>query len=172
MKILDIIYSIFGVFAALTVILLAVSVFPITGNYKIYVVQSGSMEPAIRTGSVVVVLPEKDYKEGDIITFKSKNSNLESVTHRIVKAEGGGAEKVFTTKGDANNANDADKVPSEKVIGKMLFTAPYFGYAVAAAKTKYGFLALIIIPSLLIVCDEVKKILEELKKKKEIHSVK
>lgn len=166
MKILNIIYSIFGIFAALAVILLAVSVFPITGNYKIYVVQSGSMEPAIHTGSVVVVLPEKDYKEGDIITFKSKGGKPESVTHRIVKAESNGPEKIFTTKGDANKSNDTDSVSSEKVIGKMLFTVPYFGYAVAAAKTKYGFLALIIIPALLIVYDEIKKILEELRKSK------
>jgi signal peptidase len=54
----------------------------------------------------------------------------------------------------------------ENVIGKVLFSVPYFGYAVAAAKTKYGFLAIIIIPAALIILDEMKKLYDELKKKK------
>lgn len=41
-------------------------------NYKIvnpYVVQSGSMEPAIKTASVVFSIPQKNYNPGDVITF-------------------------------------------------------------------------------------------------------
>lgn len=124
------------------------------------------MEPAIHTGSVVVVLPEKNYKIGDVITFKSAAVKLDSVTHRIVKIDDAGQGKIFTTKGDANNANDTKTVSSDKIIGKVIFSVPYFGYAVAAAKTPYGFAALIIIPALLIIYDEVKKIIKELSKKK------
>lgn len=164
MKTSSIISNIFSAFAIIIVLLIVISAFPITGNYKIFIVQSGSMEPAIHTGSVVVVIPEKNYKEGDVITFKNNTGKLDSITHRIVKAEG----KVFTTKGDANNANDTNTVPLANVIGKALFSVPYFGYAVAAAKTPYGFTALIIIPALLIIYDEAKKIKEEIGKKNEI----
>lgn len=158
--------NIFSAAAIIIVLLIIISAFPVTGNYKILVVQSGSMEPAIHTGSVVVVLPEKSYAEGDAITFKGKSGKLDSITHRIVKVADSGQGKVYTTKGDANNANDTDTVLPDKVIGKVLFSVPYFGYAVAAAKTKYGFLAIVIIPSALIIGDEFKKIIDELKKSK------
>lgn len=163
MNIQKILSNLFSALAIVVVLLIVISAFPVTGNYKILVVQSGSMEPAIHTGSVVVVWPEKEYREGDVITFKSTASKLDSVTHRIVKIEDVGQGKVFTTKGDANNANDTNTVSSDKVIGKVLFSVPYFGYAVAAAKTPYGFAALIIIPAILIIYDEVKKIKKELK---------
>jgi len=159
--------TIFSALAIIIVLLIVISAFPITGNYKILVVQSGSMEPNIHTGSVVVVFPEKEYKVGDVITFKNNAGKLDSITHRIVKIENDGAGKVFTTKGDANNANDTNTVYAKNVIGKVLFSVPYFGYAVAAAKTPYGFMALIVIPAVLIIYDEVKKIKDELTKKKE-----
>jgi signal peptidase len=124
------------------------------------------MEPAIHTGSVVVVLPFSELKVGDVITFKGNTGMLDSITHRIVKIGSDGIATVFTTKGDANNANDTNVVYPENVIGKVLFSVPYFGYAVAAVKTKYGFLAIIITPAALIILDEMKKLYDELKKKK------
>lgn len=166
MDLKKILSNLFSAIAIIIILLIMISAFPVTGNYKIMVVQSGSMEPAIHTGSVVVVFPEKNYKEEDIITFKGKSGKLDSITHRIVKIEENAQGKVFTTKGDANNANDTDTISSDKVIGKVLFSVPYFGYAVAAAKTKYGFLAIIIIPSALIIGDEFRKIMDELKKSK------
>lgn len=166
MKLSKIFSNLFSAVAIIIVLLIIISAFPITGNYKILVVQSGSMEPAIHTGSVVVVFPQKNYKEGDAITFKGQSGKLDSITHRIVKIEESAQGKIFTTKGDANNANDTNVVYPENIIGKVLFSAPYFGYAVAAAKTKYGFLAIIIIPAALIIYDEIKKIHFELKKPK------
>ena len=166
MKTSVILSNIFSALAIIIVLLIIISAFPVTGVYKILVVQSGSMEPAIHTGSVVVVFPGKNYKEGDVITFKSAGGKLDSITHRIVKAGSDGIKTVYTTKGDANNANDTNTVYPENIIGKVLFSVPYFGYAVAAAKTKYGFLAMIILPTMLIIYEEVKKIYDELKKTK------
>ena len=79
-----IIYYIFIAFVAAIAILLIVSVFPIPGNYKVLTVFSGSMEPKIKTGSIVTVRPANDYKVNEIITF-NKEGNL--VTHRIIDIE-------------------------------------------------------------------------------------
>ncbi len=155
--------TIFSAVAIIIVLLIIISAFPVTGNFKILVVQSGSMEPNIHTGSVVVVKPEASYQEGDVITFKSRGGKFDSITHRIVKIGDSGTGKVFTTKGDANNANDTDTVSSDQIIGKVLFSIPYFGYAVATAKQPIGFLALIIIPAALIIIEEVLKIWKEVK---------
>ncbi len=37
--------------------------------FQAYIVSSGSMEPAIKTGSVVVVSPKSSYQVGDVVTF-------------------------------------------------------------------------------------------------------
>jgi len=148
-------------------ILILISVFPVTGNHKILVVKSGSMEPHIKTGSVVFVSPRKEYNIGDVITFAGRGNTESSTTHRIADIEDANGNKSFITKGDANNANDTNTVSSENVIGKVLFSVPYFGYAVAAAKQPLGFALLIIVPAALIIIEEVGKIRKELRKGKE-----
>jgi signal peptidase len=144
MKIFKIIYSIFVAFIVVVALLLIVSVLPITGNYKIMTVISGSMAPAIKMGSVVMVKPAADYKIGDVITFGPYSKTKAPTTHRIydIKVEGGAP--VYITKGDANNAPDARELQKKDILGKVLFSVPYVGYAVDFAKKPMGF-ALIII---------------------------
>ena len=148
-------------------LLLVVSVLPITGNLKIFVVLSGSMEPEIKTGSVIVVKPVANYNIGDIITF-GKNTKTETpTTHRIVEVLNENGKTIYTTKGDANNSTDNAKIAENKIIGKVYLDVPYLGYAVDTAKKPYGFLFIIIVPALIIVYGELEKIWKEAKKIKE-----
>jgi len=165
MKFLNIIYYIFIAFVVITVILLIVSTFPITGNYKIMTVISGSMEPAIKVGSVVMSKPLDNYKIGDVITFQRRGER-DSTTHRIVEARVAGGESVYTTQGDANNAPDIKEVRKSEVLGKVLVSVPYLGYLVAFAQKPIGFFLIIIIPAAVIVGDEIKKVYAEIKKNK------
>jgi len=145
-------------------ILVAFSFFPIPGNYKIYTVLSGSMEPAIHTGSLIFVKPLIEYNEGDIITRNTKDKKA-TVTHRIiVKAEEKG-EIYFKTKGDANDGEDTEKIAQEEIIGKSFLAIPLLGYPVSYAKTMQGLILLIIIPAIIIIYDEVRKIEKEIGKK-------
>ena len=143
---------------------LVISALPITGNYKFYVVRSGSMEPAIRTGSVVMVRPQSAYRIGDVITFSGVDRNRIPVTHRIHEIAVEKGDPVYITKGDANNAPDTREIHTRDIYGGVAYALPYIGYAVEAARKPYGFLALIIIPALLIVSDEVRKIWKEVKR--------
>ena len=162
MKVFKIISYIFFVLVALIVLLLAVSVLPITGNIKFLIVQSGSMEPTIKTGSVVLVKPKDTYNLGDIITFGTISKTQAPTTHRIIEIK----DNKYITKGDANNGPDLREIKKTEVIGKMIVSIPYIGYAVSAAKRPIGFFLIIIIPVLLIVYDEVNKIRKEMKKMK------
>jgi len=166
MKIFKIIYYIFVVFIAIIAILLIVSAFPITGNFKIMTVLSGSMEPGIKIGSVVVVKPTDNYKIGDIITFGEMTKTKTPTTHRIYEMKVVGDQPVYITKGDANNTPDAREIQKRDVLGKVLFDIPYFGFAVDFAKKPLGFSLIIIVPAALIIIDEIKKIFGEIKKKK------
>jgi len=166
-KLFKIIYSVFVAFIVLVAILLIVSTFPIPGNYKVLTVISGSMEPTIKTGSVVVVKPADDYNVGDVVTFGKVGKNNNPVTHRIVSAttSANGAE-LYTTKGDANNNNDENSLSKNQIVGKVLFSVPYMGYAVDFAKKPIGFALIIIVPAVAIIGDEIIKIVREIKNKK------
>ncbi len=165
-RLLKIIYWIFlGLIVAIA-LLLIVSVFPITGNIKFFTVQSGSMEPAIKMGGVVLVKPVDDYKIGDVITFGEMTRTKSPTTHRIYDIKVQGGQPVYITKGDANEDPDTKEIQKKDVIGKVLISAPFLGYAVDFAKKPMGFALIIIIPAAIIVGDEIKKIIYEIKKKK------
>lgn len=166
MKSLNIIYYIFIALIVIIAGLLIISVFPITGNIKFLTVQSGSMEPAIKMGSVVMIKPMDDYKIGDVITFGQITRTKSPTTHRIYDIKVVEGEISYITKGDANNAPDMKEISKREIIGKVLFSVPYVGYAVDFAKKPLGFALVILVPAAVIVSDEVKKIYEEVKKKK------
>jgi signal peptidase I len=165
-KIFKIIYSVFIAFIVLVAVLLIVSILPITGNFKVMTVISGSMEPAIKTGSVVAVKPVADYKIGDVITFGPYSKTKAPTSHRIYDIKVVNSQPVYITKGDANNAPDTREIKKSDIVGKVLFSLPYLGYAVDFAKKPLGFALIIIVPAAIIVLDEAKKIYGELKKKK------
>jgi signal peptidase I len=103
-------------------------------GWRLDVVQSGSMEPAIGVGALVVTAPDspEGVEVSDVISFRSESGAM--VCHRVVAIDG----QTFVTKGDANEGNDPSPVPFEDVAGKVAFSVPYLGYAVGFLKTPFG----------------------------------
>lgn len=165
MKAFKIIYYAFISLILAVAILLILSIFPVTGNFKIFTVLSGSMEPAIKIGSVVVIRQADEYRVGDVITFGADTKSEVPITHRIYEIKNINGEAVYTTKGDANNAPDIKELQKTEILGKVLFNVPYFGYAISAVQKPVGFALVIIIPVVLIIYDEIRKIWRELAKK-------
>jgi signal peptidase len=171
-KIFKILAYIFYAAIAVVAIFLLSTKLPVAGGFKSFVVQSGSMEPAIQTGSVVVVKPARStgsgqaagYQVGDVITFGPVSKTKSPTTHRIVEVKADGS---YLTRGDANNADDMSTVSRFEIIGKVLFSVPYVGYAVAAAQKPWGFGLIIVIPAVLIIYEEVRNIRKELAKRKD-----
>jgi len=166
MKIFKIIYYIVIAFIGIVAILLVVSVLPITGNYKVMIVQSGSMAPEIKMGSIVIVKPADDYKIDEVITFTNPKTPDKTTTHRIHDIKVIGGEPSYITKGDSNNAPDQREVSKREIVGKVLTDIPYLGFVVDFAKKPVGFSLIIIIPAAVIIFDEARKIYGEIKKKK------
>ena len=98
-------------------------------GFDTYVVLSGSMEPAHKTGALIYVRDADPLtiETGDVITFESGNSET-LITHRVIAIEGEGYDRQFTTKGDANAEADSQPVPASNVKGKVIFSIPYMGY--------------------------------------------
>lgn len=129
-----------GVMSALLLIILALlaaaMILPHFLGYKSMAVLTGSMEPTFPVGSLIYVR-ETDPEEievNDIITYKLGGDTV--VTHRVVAVDREAEQ--FTTKGDANNAEDGAPVAYNNVVGRAEYHLPYIGYISIYAKTPIG----------------------------------
>jgi signal peptidase len=140
------------------------SIVPVPGHLSIKIVKSGSMEPAIHVGSIVVIQPRDTYVMGDVITFGADTKIQIPTTHRIVEIGDDHGTTIFTTKGDANEDPDGTRTKLSEVHGKVLFTVPYAGYVLDFAKKPLGFGLMIALPAGIIILDEIIRIISELQK--------
>ena len=116
------------ILVTLVVILALLLVAPRFFGIDTYVVISGSMEPEFKTGGLIYTTKKVDpanIEIGDAITFKMSESTI--ATHRVIDIVDDNGVPKFQTKGDANEAPDANLVPYENVIGRALFDIPYLG---------------------------------------------
>ena len=126
-------------------------------GWQVDTVLSGSMEPAIPTGSILVsrTVASDSINVGDIITFSGSGRDR-FITHRVTAIDRTNG-IVFTTKGDANNAEDPYPVPAENVVGKVLVHIPFLGFILSFVKTPLGILLMLVIPGLLIIGLELRE---------------
>lgn len=110
-------------------------------GYRFYIIMSGSMEPDIKTGDMIITKESDNYKIGDVIAFKDANF---VTAHRIVEISTEDGEKIFKTKGDNNNTADRNLVKSQQIKGKIVNKIPKVGKAVLYLKTHWIILVLLI----------------------------
>lgn len=127
----------------------------VPNGWKLKVVATGSMRPAIPPGSVVVVHPVTplSIQVGQIVTYNSPTKKGETITHRVIAKNDKQGVPFFITKGDANSTNDPEIVGGQ-IVGRVLFHVPYVGYLFAGSHTIPGLIALVILPGLLIIIYE------------------
>ena len=92
-------------------------------------IATGSMEPAINIGDVVIVnkTSADELNTGDIIQYRSGDS---TIIHRIAaKKAASDGDWQFITKGDNNNGADAVPVSSDQILGKVVLVIPNAGKA-------------------------------------------
>lgn len=142
------------------------------GGYKFMIVSSGSMEPTLPVGSLVIVTPcdYDDLKLGDIVTFEGNGINF---THRIVGKKydtGSGYVKVepgdpnydnawWYTKGDANNNEDGPL--TKNVVGKVYENHCFTFTGLIVRYVRANYILVIVFAIILIAFIEVLKYLRE-----------
>ena len=115
----------------LLLIVLVVACLPLTVpkvlGYQVYTVISGSMEPAIPTGSLVYIkdMEPRDVADGDVIAFYGGHDSNAIITHRVVKNRVVMGE--FITKGDANEKEDMNPIPYANFLGRVELSVPVVG---------------------------------------------
>jgi len=124
-------------------------------DYRLSVVRSGSMTPAILTGDIIITGPVNGVvKPGEVITYQH---GKDTITHRVLSVNG----ETITTKGDALQHPDPWTVTMSDVRGAYIFKIPFIGYALSFIKTKTGWFMTIIIPTVVLIGWLCRDILKE-----------
>lgn len=109
---------------------------PKVAGYAQILVISGSMQPTVMAGDLLIIHEQDEYQEQDIVTYRSGGG---LITHRIIEMESGQA----VMQGDANNVAD-DPVSTESIEGKVILQIPMVGNFILFLKTPMGMLLLIL----------------------------
>lgn len=168
-KIRSHIATIIVVMALLFTVIVAFTIFttqpgkaPVIMGYSMMRVVSGSMEPEIPTGALILVktCEASEVAEGDVISFYSRDVSIAGQinTHRVVGIEFDGVQYQFETKGDANLNADAFAVYGEDLIGKVVGVSGLLGMLASLVGSRVGMLILIVIPLAIIFIINLKDV--------------
>ena len=102
-------------------------------GYSFINILSGSMEPTVSAGDLVICKAQDSYGEGDAVLFEDDNY---LILHRIVGTDKKTGE--FVTKGDANNANDKGTIKVSAIHGKMKKVLPGWGGVLSYLSSSMG----------------------------------
>lgn len=118
------------------------------GGVRFFVANSGSMQPTIQPGSLLVTKQEHFYQTADIITFlnnpvdSTNVASLKSSTHRLLRFElSESGDLVMVTKGDANAVADRQTVARDQILGRVVVNIPVVGSLLQTAVTPLWILA-------------------------------
>lgn len=121
-KVGDTVYSMYGDYKVANVVM---SVNAVDGEEPFYITERPASDH-IEVGDLILSknTDANTIKVGDIISFM-ENSSV--VTHRVIGVGEKDGALTFTTKGDANNTEDMDGVPADKVVGVFRTRIPALG---------------------------------------------
>lgn len=101
-----------------------------SGYFRYYAISiaTGSMEPVILKGDVVIIEQTKEnfeeLEEGQVIAFEY---NKVIVVHRIIRKIKEGNEYYYYTQGDANANEDGYPITKDMLVGVVSLKIPYIG---------------------------------------------
>ena len=127
----------------LTIVLLIIFIFVVVQRYskgkisafgyQAYTVVTGSMEPKIKIGDVIIIkdVEPATLKKGDIVTYEGSEGDLRGLilTHRIIELRKDEKDNKyhFITKGDANDVEDPE-ITEDNIRGKVIYNTVLFSF--------------------------------------------
>ena len=148
--------------------------------FSVYTIVSQSMVPTINVLDVIInktVDKPTDIKVNDIITFESTGvlSYGKTVTHRVQDYyDESASDYEYVTKGDNNPIKDDTPASYSNLIGKVVLKIPGLGNVQRFVGSKIGWLVVVIIPALVIIIQDIMKLIKvsNVKKRAEIENQK
>jgi signal peptidase I len=123
-------------------------------------VMSGSMEPALGVGDVVInsQVSPAEVRVGDIVTFSDPEGTGKLITHRVRRVRIADGSAHLVTKGDNTNAVERWDIPASGSFGRVEYRVPLLGFLVFWLHGPLARLGLIVIPALLLAGFELWRI--------------
>ena len=146
--------------AGLALALALAIVLPFGFGGRPYTVLTGSMEPAIAPGDVVIStrIDPSDARPGDVVTFRDPQDANRLITHRVRSKRAEGRHIRFVTKGDANNTTEDWRVGAAGHVSRVSYRVPAVGRLALMAQSRGGMIALVVVPLLLLGLHEIARI--------------
>lgn len=89
-------------------------------------IATGSMEPQIAVGDMVVVAAwQREPAVGDVVAYARDGK---TIVHRVTEVTEQAEGTAYITQGDANNAPDTDPVQPSQIEGKVIARIPALGW--------------------------------------------
>ena len=158
-------------FFFVTALILSLLVFLIWRNlatflsYRVLTIASGSMEPALSKGSLVLVKTSAQvalYQPGQLVSFVTPRTR-QLITHRVLNSTQLQNQQLISTKGDANPYPDPWILTEADVMGSVTASIPWLGYLVIAIKTPIGLALGVVMPATALVVFQVKQLALDLR---------
>ncbi len=134
---------------------------------RLYVITTGSMEPEIKVGDIVIgknFTPGDTLNIGDVITFVGQSGEMQGkfVTHKIIDISGEGNSRTVTTQGVANNVADAP-FSEQHIQSIVVHKTVVLPFVYKVITNPVGFVALVILPLVAMIVSEVVSIVKQVK---------
>lgn len=110
--------------------------YPKIFGYSHAIVLTGSMEPTIKAGDLIIFKEQPEYDVGDIITYGLQGT---CVTHRVIEKSDDG----FVTQGDANNTPDKKIISPYEILGEVEYIVPNGGNVILKLRSPAGLFVII-----------------------------
>jgi signal peptidase len=133
---------------SLLIAVFALAILPMFMGYRSLVIQSGSMEPSIGTGSVVIAepVPSNSLRVGDVIAYSPNPDAVMPIVHRIVSMRMKNGAVFLTTRGDANKKADTAEISLPPTAWRIAYNIPLMGYLISSASGPSGSTLFILVP--------------------------
>lgn len=131
---------------------------PSFGGYLPLIVLTDSMYPDIKSGDLIIcrTVDAGSVRVNDVISFFDPQGNGTSVvTHRVVEILEKDGELYFRTKGDNNNTEDKELVPSDNLVGIYKTRIAGAGNVAMFMQSSTGLVICVIVPIILIVAYDI-----------------
>ena len=135
-------------------------------GYRVFTIVTGSMDPELKIGDIVLVKSTKfdKIKIGDYLTFNGVSEELKDkvVTHEVVDILKENDNYVFYTKGIKSDLVDP-AVYEEQIYGVVTYKFVVLSFIHKIITNIFGFIICIILPLIYVLITEIKTIIKEKK---------
>lgn len=157
------IYAIIAIFT--TVCLLSFNDYRISefGTTSLVIISNNELQPEFNKGALVIADSDVKIEKGDKVFFYDRSGTGVKISYAEVKDVETSTtnEKAYVLEGDY-------KVPAESIIGssKSINTINGVGTVLSVLESRWGFLFLIVLPTLIAFLYEIVEVVSEIRNKK------